>query len=145
MQWSFRLGDRNVDLTTRALVMGILNRTPDSFYDRGETFELVRNRLEASGFDRNSGRRVVLTGGACQLPGLRDLASLVLDKQVRVGRPIRVRGLAEVTSGPTYATCAGLLTYAVAANLSQPRASSRDKAPAAGRFGRFGAWLKEHF
>ncbi|HWG73005.1 MAG TPA: dihydropteroate synthase [Acidimicrobiales bacterium] len=29
------LGDRSYDLTTRALVMGILNRTPDSFYDRG--------------------------------------------------------------------------------------------------------------
>ena len=36
----FRLGDRVHDLTTRALVMGILNRTPDSFYDQGATFEL---------------------------------------------------------------------------------------------------------
>ncbi len=35
-----RLGDRLFDLTTRALVMGILNRTPDSFYDRGATFDL---------------------------------------------------------------------------------------------------------
>ena len=34
-----------------------------------ETFELVRNRLEASGFDKVAGRRVVLTGGACQLHG----------------------------------------------------------------------------
>jgi len=40
MPWSFRLGDRVVDLTSRTLVMGILNRTPDSFYDRGTTFEL---------------------------------------------------------------------------------------------------------
>ncbi|HZQ28354.1 MAG TPA: dihydropteroate synthase [Acidimicrobiales bacterium] len=29
------LGRRRYDVTTRALVMGILNRTPDSFYDRG--------------------------------------------------------------------------------------------------------------
>ena len=28
-----------------------------------ETFEMVRNRLEASGFDKIAGRRVVLTGG----------------------------------------------------------------------------------
>jgi dihydropteroate synthase len=34
------LGGRVVDLTHRALVMGILNRTPDSFYDRGATFGL---------------------------------------------------------------------------------------------------------
>jgi len=37
---SLMLGDRRFDLTHRALVMGILNRTPDSFYDRGATFAL---------------------------------------------------------------------------------------------------------
>jgi len=35
-----RLGDRSYDLTHRALVMGILNRTPDSFYDKGLTYDL---------------------------------------------------------------------------------------------------------
>jgi dihydropteroate synthase len=35
-----RLGERSYDLTHRALVMGILNRTPDSFYDKGLTFDL---------------------------------------------------------------------------------------------------------
>ncbi|MEX1009216.1 MAG: dihydropteroate synthase [Acidimicrobiia bacterium] len=40
MPVSYRLGDRVHDLTTRTLVMGILNRTPDSFYDRGATFAL---------------------------------------------------------------------------------------------------------
>ena len=36
----FRLGNRMYDVTDRTLVMGILNRTPDSFYDVGETYEL---------------------------------------------------------------------------------------------------------
>jgi dihydropteroate synthase len=40
MRWSFRLGERMHDLSTRTLVMGILNRTPDSFYDQGATFGL---------------------------------------------------------------------------------------------------------
>jgi dihydropteroate synthase len=34
-----RLGDATIDITTRAVVMGILNRTPDSFYDRGATWD----------------------------------------------------------------------------------------------------------
>jgi len=34
------LGGRRFDLETRALVMGILNRTPDSFYDRGGYWDL---------------------------------------------------------------------------------------------------------
>ncbi len=36
------LGDRRYDVTTRALVMGILNRTTDSFYDKGAFFEMDR-------------------------------------------------------------------------------------------------------
>src|SRR5690349_14005140 len=36
------LGERRYDVTTRALVMGILNRTPDSFYDRGAYWDLDR-------------------------------------------------------------------------------------------------------
>jgi dihydropteroate synthase len=37
---SCRLGHRVHDVTARTLVMGILNRTPDSFYDAGLTYEL---------------------------------------------------------------------------------------------------------
>jgi dihydropteroate synthase len=37
---TLRLGHRTYELGHRALVMGILNRTPDSFFDRGATFEL---------------------------------------------------------------------------------------------------------
>src|SRR5262249_54876882 len=58
-----------------------------------ETFELVRARMQASGCDRLAGRRVVLTGGASQLQGVRELAAMVLDKQVRLGRPVRCPGL----------------------------------------------------
>jgi dihydropteroate synthase len=34
------LGPHRFDISTRALVMGILNRTPDSFYDQGEFWDL---------------------------------------------------------------------------------------------------------
>lgn len=34
------LGGRRFDLRSRAVVMGILNRTPDSFYDRGSYWDL---------------------------------------------------------------------------------------------------------
>ena len=33
------VGGRAYDISTRALVMGIINRTPDSFYDHGATWE----------------------------------------------------------------------------------------------------------
>jgi dihydropteroate synthase len=36
---TIRIGGRRIDVRHRALVMGILNRTPDSFYDRGATWD----------------------------------------------------------------------------------------------------------
>ncbi|GAB4391201.1 MAG: cell division protein FtsA [Kiloniellaceae bacterium] len=123
----------------RSLLVGIIQPRVE------ETLELVRSRLELSGFDKIAGRRVVLTGGACQLPGTRELASTVLDKQVRIGRPTHVGGLAEATAGPAYATCAGLLNYAVTAEVPMPGETSPEPRELGGLMGRLGHWLREHF
>jgi len=69
----------------------------------------VQSRLRASGFDVAAGRRAVLTGGACQLAGVRELAGRVLNKQVRIGRPQSFPGLPAASTGPDYATAVGLL------------------------------------
>ena len=55
--------------------------------------------------------RIVLTGGACQLPGLREMAARTLGRQVRLGRPATIRGLPELASGPAFAVAAGLLAW----------------------------------
>ena len=110
-----------------------------------ETFELVRNRLEASGFDKVAGRRVVLTGGACQLHGAREFAGLILDKQVRNGRPQRVTGLAEATNGPAFATTAGLLHFALSERAEVAGSRRGPGHSQSGVFGRLGQWLKQNF
>jgi cell division protein FtsA len=74
-----------------------------------ETLLEVQNRLRASGLDVAAGRRAVLTGGASQLAGARELAQRVLNKQVRLGRPQTFPGLPAVGAGPDYATALGLL------------------------------------
>jgi cell division protein FtsA len=74
-----------------------------------DIFEDVQKRLQASGFELAAGRRAVLTGGACQLTGIRELAARILNKQVRIGRPQAFPGLAAASAGPDYATAIGLL------------------------------------
>jgi cell division protein FtsA len=54
----------------------------------------------------------VLTGGACQLGGAREMAAHMLGRQVRLGRPAPLRGLPDAASGPAFATAAGLLAWA---------------------------------
>src|SRR6185436_12940755 len=74
--------------------------------------EMVKEQLDSSGLTRAAGTRVVLTGGACQLAGVRELAGRILNKQVRLGRPTTLRGLPDSASGPAFATAAGLLAWA---------------------------------
>lgn len=89
----------------RSLLVGIIQPRVE------EILDMVRSRLNDSGLGATLGRRVVLTGGSSQIPGLKDLGQHVLDKQVRLGRPIRLSGLPDAVSGPAFATTAGLLTY----------------------------------
>jgi cell division protein FtsA len=77
-----------------------------------ETFEMVKERLEGSGLGRAAGTRVVLTGGASQLPSAREMAARILGRQVRHGRPGALRGLPESAGGPAFATAVGLLGWA---------------------------------
>ena len=123
----------------KSLLVGIISPRLE------ETFEMVRDRLEASGFDKIAGRRVVLTGGACQLPGTRELAGLILDKQIRVGRPSRIEGLAEATGGPAFSTSAGLVQFALSERAETPRQGRALTEEPSGVFVRFGHWIRENF
>jgi len=129
----------HVNHVPRSLLVGIIAPRIE------ETFELVRNRVEASGFDKVAGRRVVLTGGACQLHGAREFAGLILDKQVRIGRPQRVAGLAEATGGPAFATSTGLLHFALSERAEVLGVRRSPEGPRWGVLGRLGRWLKDNF
>ena len=60
-----------------------------------EIFELIRSRLEASGFDRVAGRRLVLTGRPRPLQRVPALARQAPDTPVRQVRPLRLRAPAD--------------------------------------------------
>jgi cell division protein FtsA len=136
------LGEGDANQTNpipRSMLIGIIRPRLE------ETFELVRNRLNASGFGHMVGRRAVLTGGASQLQGIPELAGQVLGKQVRLGRPWEIQGLAEATGGPAFSTCAGLLLYAKQKHLEQARTAAGRPEGAIRSFGRIGQWLRQNF
>ncbi|MFY8210092.1 MAG: cell division protein FtsA, partial [Caulobacter sp.] len=68
-----------------------------------------RERLKASGAPVEPGAGIVLTGGASQLAGVREVAVRVFDRPVRLGRPRRVPHLADAASGPAFCAAAGVL------------------------------------
>jgi cell division protein FtsA len=84
-----------------------------------EILELVRDRLNASGFAHLFGRRLILTGGGSQLNGIAESARRILARNVRLGRPLGVAGMPEVAKGPAFATAVGLLIYPQVAEMEQ--------------------------
>ena len=62
------IGSRQYDLATRSLVMGILNRTPDSFFDRGEFFALDATMRRAEQLV-DEGADILDVGGVKAGPG----------------------------------------------------------------------------
>ena len=91
-----------------------------------EILELVRDRLRNAGFAAQAGRRVVLTGGA--QPALRHRPrrrGASLQGQVRIGRPLGIKGLPEAAKGPGFAAAVGLLVYPQVAHLEhfEPRSA----------------------
>lgn len=77
-----------------------------------EILEQVAERLIAAGFESLPSQQIVLTGGASQIPGLDGLASRILGQRVRMGRPLRVQGLPQAATGPSFASTVGLCLFA---------------------------------
>jgi cell division protein FtsA len=111
-----------------------------------EILEMVRDRLAASPFAAEPRARVILTGGASQLTGVAELAAEILDRPVRVGRPLGISGLPEAAKGPAFGVAAGLLVYPQAAHLEhyEPR-RTRHLMTGTGYIARVGRWLRESF
>ena len=75
-----------------------------------EILEETRTCLSNAGFDDLPSQKIILTGGASQVPGIDTLANKILGQQVRLGRPMRIHRLPQAFSG---ANCAGLVGLSI--------------------------------
>ena len=129
------LGGRRYDLTHRALVMGILNRTPDSFYDKGATFEFHKlytraEQLVADGAD------ILDIGGVKAGPGPEVTEPEELDRVVPVVTGLVARFDTPV-SVDTWRASVARAAYAEGAVMGNDISGLRDPdyAPAAAEHG----------
>jgi cell division protein FtsA len=98
--------DKDRRTITRSDLIGIMRPRVE------EILEEVRARLDIAGFDHLPSQQIVLTGGTSQIPGLDGMAARILGQQVRLGRPIRVQGLPQAATGPSFSAIVGLCQFA---------------------------------
>jgi cell division protein FtsA len=90
-----------------------------------EIFGLILQEIKRTGYDGLLPAGVVLTGGTSQLPGLRKVASEVLNLPCRVAAPQNLIGLTDKLGGPAFSTSVGLLHWAKRESLSPMRAKKK--------------------
>jgi cell division protein FtsA len=137
-------GDDELDVpqvVSRATIANIVRHRAE------EIFEMVRDRLADSPFAAEPKARVVLSGGACQLTGTLELATRILNRTVRIGRPLGFSRLPNEAKGASFAVPAGLLVYPQYAHLEhvEPRHTQQLRTGTDGYFGKVGRWLREGF
>jgi cell division protein FtsA len=114
-----------------------------------EMLEFTRDRLKQAGFSSLAGHRLILTGGASQLPGLPEEAKRIIGKQARIGRPLGIRGLPESAKSPSFSAAVGLLIYPQMAKIERFRLGrTTPSQPHTGTHGyvaRVGQWLRSSF
>ena len=109
-----------------------------------EIFEMVARRLAQQGLKNNKNHRVVLTGGCSQLPGIRDVAAVILDKQVRLGSPRNIQGIPEIINNPTFSTALGMLQLATTSMERKPRKISNSPSGEGGRLMKIFNWIRQN-
>jgi cell division protein FtsA len=76
-----------------------------------EIFEMIKVELESEGFDSVLPGGVVITGGAAQMKGVRELAQQAFGVPARTGTPVGLSGLTDSIGTPAYAAGVGLLKW----------------------------------
>jgi len=130
-------------IVSRATIANIVRHRAE------EIFEMVRDRLADSPFAAEPRAGVVLSGGASQLTGTVELATRILNRQVRIGRPLGFGRLPSEAKGASFSVPSGLLVYPQYAHLEhvEPRRTRQLKTgtDGYGYFGKVGRWLREGF
>ncbi len=128
-------------IVSRATIANIVRHRAE------EIFEMIRDRLADSPFAAEPRARVVLTGGASQLTGTVELATRILNRQVRIGRPLGFGRLPNEAKGASFSVPTGLLVYPQYAHLEhvEPRRTRQLRTGTDGYFGKVGRWLREGF
>ena len=93
-----------------------------------EIFQKLWDEINRAGYERALNSGIVLTGGACLLDGIPEIAEQIFDSPVRRGHPVGLGRLNDHVNTPAFATSVGLVMYACRHQVVQ-----RNRSPFWGR------------
>jgi cell division protein FtsA len=98
-----------------------------------EMFSLVLQEVKRTGYDGLLPAGMVLTGGTSLLPGIRRVATEVLNLPCRTAGPTNLQGLVDKLEGPAFSTSVGLLRWAQHESQAVGRVNGKKRKKGAAR------------
>jgi cell division protein FtsA len=89
-----------------------------------ELFEMLRDNLRQAGVLEALGAGCVLTGGGAMLPGMPDVAEMMLRVPARVGWPVQLSRMPRELARPEFSAAIGMLLYTHRTQISSAAESS---------------------
>jgi cell division protein FtsA len=123
-------------ITTSALSQVIHSRIE-------EIFLMIKAEYDKTGLEPLIARRMVISGGGSMLRGIKETASTIFEKQIRIGKPIMIPGFIEDYNPGMYASVLGVIKNHIA---KQQKFSFNDNTPITENriFSKIISWFKEN-
>jgi len=131
----------SIEITRKDLISVIKPRV-------NEIINSIKEQIIKSGYNHLIANRVVITGGAVQMDGLRDLTSKTLEKKARLGKANTVKGIPDNMRNPSFSAINSLLTYSILNNNDIRDKSIKKSNNSEGYYNylvKFKKWIIENF
>jgi cell division protein FtsA len=131
------VGDRPASQLSRQTLAGFIQPRIEQIY------QMVREELARSGYERLLRAGVVITGGSATMPGMMELGEEMFHNTVKLGLPRYDGSLRDIVRNPRYATAVGLIMEGV----TQRRRGLKVQGPVTFRqtLARMRAWFGKNF
>ena len=131
------VGDRPASQMSRQTLAGFIQPRIEQIY------QMVREELVRSGYERLLRAGIVITGGSATMPGMMELGEEIFHNTVKLGVPRYEGSLRDIVRNPRYATAVGLLIEGV----TQRRRGLKVQGPVTFRqvLARMRAWFSKNF
>jgi cell division protein FtsA len=131
------VGDRPASQLSRQTLAGFIQPRIEQIY------QMVREELVRSGYERLLRAGIVLTGGSATMPGMIELGEELFHNTVKLGMPRYEGSLRDIVRNPRYSTAMGLLLEGVA----QKKRGLKAQGPMTFRLilSRMRAWFGKNF
>lgn len=131
------VGDRAASQLSRQTLAGFIQPRIEQIY------QMVREELARSGYERLLRAGVVITGGSATMPGMMELGEEMFHNTVKLGLPRYDGSLRDIVRNPRYATAVGLIMEGV----TQRRRGLKVQGPVTFRqtLARMRAWFGKNF